>query len=175
MKDHPLESILTKLEVQTIKSFKKALKEIKPEHLTGFGLYSDESGSTISIAVNSIHHLEKRIHKQTQFSNDWHFAIPEWHSEDYNPRLVTINNALSDYMDTEEVQNAFPKHRDAFFNACIIILSEVKKLIPENINPDFILVFEASEYDNKKAELAWFKKLNAARLYKKFEAWRKTF
>ena len=170
MKTHPLESILTKLEAQTIKSFKKALKEIKPEHLTGFGLYTDESGSTISIAINSIHHLEKRIRKQPQFSNDWHFAIPEWQSEVYNPQLISINNKLRDYMDSEEVQDAFSKHRDIFFNACIIILSEIKKLSPKNINPDFILVFEASEYDNKKAELAWFKKLNAARLYKKFEA-----
>lgn len=175
MPKHPLEAVLSKLETETINNFKKVLRKFGPGNITGYGLCSDESGGSIAIALNTSDHLKKRTTKDPKFSNDWRFSIPEWFSEDIPSNLKKTNDTLYDYMYSDEVTARFPKDRDVFFNACVIILQSLIPLIPKNINPDFVLVFEVNEFDNKKSELSWFKKLNSKDAYKVYSEWRNSF
>jgi hypothetical protein len=70
---------------------------------------------------------------------------------------------------------AFVTFTRAFFATCVSVLKELKKSVPKNINKDFVLLFDISDYDNTDALIVWAKKLNAPKKAKEYEKMWKSF
>ena len=174
MKNDPLSEILRDLETLTAESFRKAVEE-RGSDLVAFGLYTDESGGTIAVGVNTAAHLKEAQASKPEFAEDYRWSIPEWASEDYDDALAGVNDALYDYMDAEEVQERYPKDRDAFFAGCAGILERLRKSAPTTLGSGFVWRLEASELDDADLEKAWMKRINAPETAAEFASWRDSF
>lgn len=160
-----------KIAKATVAAFKKALKEFGADELCGFALYTDESAMSLSVSVNTAAHLNKVSKRQPEHRASYQWSPPEWKVEGYEEKLFAkLNDEL--YAFHEQLSGdseKFVKFTGAFFAICVSVLKELKSVMPENINQDFVLVFDISDYDDTAALIAWAKKLNSPKKGKEFE------
>ena len=151
-----------KIRKATVAAFKKALDEFGKDKLCGFALYTDESAMTISVTVNTAPHLQamNKRDPEDKVANQW--SPPEWKKEGYQDSLF---NELNDELQENHDENAgddekFEKFTETFFETCVNALLDVRKIVPEDINEDFVLVFDISDYEDTEQLIKWAKKLN---------------
>ncbi len=172
-----LKSLSEKIRKATFAAFKKALDEVGKEELCGFALYTDESAMSLGVTINTAEHFNAVTKKRPKFkvSNQW--SPPEWKEEGYEEELFEeISDELSEY--NEEIGNdddQFTEFTQSFFEECVEILEDLKKTIPEDINADFVLVFDISDYEDTDELVTWVKRLNSPEKAADFEKMMESF
>lgn len=158
-------------------AFEKALDEVGKDRLCGFALYSDESAMSLGATINTEEHFNAvtKRRPKNKVSNQW--SPPEWKEEGFAEEIFEeINDELYDY--SEELgddDDEFTKFTRAFFEECVDALEDIKKIIPEGINENFVLLFDISDYEDTDQLVAWAKTLNGKEKTEPFEKLMKDF
>lgn len=166
-----------KIKEATRTAFKKALGEYGKDGLCGFALYTDESAMSLGATVNTDEHFKAvtKRRPKNKVSNQW--SPPEWKEEGFEDELFEeINDELYDYSEElEGDEKKFNEFTRAFFEECVNALEDLKPEIPEDINENFVLVFDISDYEDTDQLVAWAKKLNGAEKTEPFAELMKDF
>ena len=140
--------------------------------ICAFALYSDESGSSISAAANSLKHLAKMQQEDPDEYIYFRWSPAEWNYDSLDSkRLNKLSDQLSSFsMELEE--EAFEQYVTELFSRCLNVLVLLKE---EGVFSDFpegfILLFDVSDYDNTSNQVDWVKQLNSPKEAAEFENW----
>ena len=159
-----IEQLEERIKNAAAKIFRKALGEIGKNQLCGFALYTDESAMSLMATINTREHLQTISENNPAYQKYYRWSPPEWKEENYSPEFFDdINSELSEYFDkrvesdTEENSDNFITE---FFESCVRSLESLKKEIPGDINDNFVLVFEVSDYEDTGTAVNWIRRLN---------------
>lgn len=169
-----IKSLDGKIKNAAVNAFEIALDEFGKDQLCGFALYTDESAMSLMASVNTIEHFNSAVESNPEFRANYLWSPPEWKIEGYqNDLFGEINKDLSDYFDdrvgNETTDDNFQQFSQMFFENCVEALESIKSKIPEDINRNFVLVFEISDYEDVDAAITWIKKLNNSQKAEEFE------
>ncbi|HQU86538.1 MAG TPA: DUF4303 domain-containing protein [Pyrinomonadaceae bacterium] len=171
------EELSKNIKEATREAFKKALAEHGKDQLCGFALYTDESAMSLGATVNTDEHFKAVTKRRPKNKVSYQWSPPEWKEEGFEEEIFEeINDELYDY--SEELgdnEKEFDEFTQAFFEECVKALEDLKPEIPADINENFVLVFDISDYEDTDRLVAWAKRLNGAEKTESFAELMKDF
>ncbi|RKZ51156.1 MAG: hypothetical protein DRR16_23135 [Candidatus Parabeggiatoa sp. nov. 3] len=163
--------------------FEKKLKKVTQEiflsinskNVCGFSLFSDSDAGSILASFNTISHLENNWKEYPYEDKEYYRWYPaEWFEEGIpNEELDNLSLKL---FKAEYFDDSFMKHKEKVFKTIVNVLKELKdEGLFNSTGNDFVLVFYATDSEERQNELKWIKELNKEVLFKEYENWMQTW
>ncbi len=155
-----------------------AVRQIIPADsadIHGFSLFSDSDGRSISAAVNSRAHLERRM--QAEPDEDllylkWYPA--EWEREGVESAI--LDELSAELFALELSGEAFEEHKRRLFDVIVSVLREAREDgLFKAFGDDFVLVFYITDDSEPERDAAWLEALNSPALFREYRNWMASF
>lgn len=152
----------------TFESVHDILMKIPKEDITSVALVSDESGSTLGMAINTLEYLNKKNVKYPGDPYYFKWCPSEWKFDFFESDSIgdKLNEALYEFSTSDSELGWEPIN---FFQICVEALKKLrlKKIFDENV----IFVFHVTDWEDPVNEKKWIISLNNTSEAKEFCKW----
>lgn len=168
-----INKLTQKIEEASRKCFLELRNKYGEANISGYALYSDASAMSVSPALNSVSHLEK---KRTEDPSDfiyYKWSPGEWaHEFEGAGFFQEVSKLLSEEAKNMETQDKLEDFKRTVYEACV---QSLENLISEGLlvksDDAYVIVFTISDSEDPEKEIEWIKRLNTESNSKEFSAW----